>query len=441
MKLQAILARDPSFLLSVDRMRSLFNDVYENDKAKVNLLMNAYHVNIIGEIRQNPRFGNLERAKVINAMTQAYSLVESKAQWAVGEWISFLTPDVLKGLADAEAAQQAEAQRMVDKLISQDQDNEQVFSPDSGDTPTIADKPEPVPESIHTRFDFDSFYVNPTLIERENAIYIPCGVGNTDNGFFSHNIKRDILCKHPHANVYALVYNYLTRSTKITDDDIPSYIREIETPYELDYRSIFRLSMILLQLIRHNIITGSYVYVFMPNIDERPLLKHALGLINHYAALFCRLIGIDTVALQAGFAPNGITVSLSSRQGIFIESNNDIISNAREIWYGQKINYRLSNKNRFDLESILREISPFDTFKEGQFSALCSMLGSKKHAVCIMPTGSGKSLIYYIASLLQPLPLFVVAPTEILIEDQIRNLKKFHHMDNVAHLLLTVTAQ
>lgn len=81
MKLQTILARDPSFLLSVDRMRSLFNDVYENDKAKVNLLMNAYHVNIIGEIRQNPRFGNLERAKVVNAMTQAYSLVESKAQW------------------------------------------------------------------------------------------------------------------------------------------------------------------------------------------------------------------------------------------------------------------------------------------------------------------------------------------------------------------------
>ena len=437
MKLQAILARDPSFLLSVDRMRSLFNDVYENDKAKVNLLMNAYHVNIIGEIRQNPRFGNLERAKVVNAMTQAYSLVESKAQWAVGEWISFLTPEVLKGLVDAEASQQAETQRMVDKLISQDRDNEQVLVPDSGDTPFIVETPEPVPESIHTRFDFDSFYVNPTLNERENAIYIPCGVGNTDNGFFIHNIKRDILCKHPHANVYALVYNYLTRSTKITDDDIPSYIREIETPYELDYRSIFRLSMILLQMIRHNRITGTNILVSMPNKDERQHLQYSIGLINHYAALFCRLIGINAVVLQAKLAPNGTTLSLSTRQGIYIENNDDLISNAREIWYGQKINYRLSAKQRPDLEYILREISPFDTFKEGQYSALCSMLGSKKHAVCIMPTGSGKSLIYYLASLLQPLPLFVVAPTEILIEDQIRNLKKFHHMDNVAHLLLT----
>src|SRR5699024_9744611 len=43
-----------------------------------------------------------------------------------------------------------------------------------------------------------------------------------------------------------------------------------------------------------------------------------------------------------------------------------------------------------------------------------------------------------LASLLQPLPMFILAPTEILIEDQIRNLKKFHHMDNVSHLKLTV---
>ena len=42
-----------------------------------------------------------------------------------------------------------------------------------------------------------------------------------------------------------------------------------------------------------------------------------------------------------------------------------------------------------------------------------------------------------IASLLQPLPMFILAPTEILIDDQIRNLKKFHHIYNVSHLKLT----
>ena len=65
------------------------------------------------------------------------------------------------------------------------------------------------------------------------------------------------------------------------------------------------------------------------------------------------------------------------------------------------------------------------------------MLSSSQHSVCIMPTGSGKSLIYYMASLLQPLPIFVVAPTDILIQDQIRNLRELHRIDNVAHLKLT----
>ena len=90
-----------------------------------------------------------------------------------------------------------------------------------------------------------------------------------------------------------------------------------------------------------------------------------------------------------------------------------------------------------DLEYLLGEISPFDTFKEGQFIALKNMLGTNGHSICIMPTGSGKSLIFYFASLLQPLPMFILAPTEILIDDQIRNLKKFHHIYNVSHLKLT----
>lgn len=122
---------------------------------------------------------------------------------------------------------------------------------------------------------------------------------------------------------------------------------------------------------------------------------------------------------------------------MFVRNNSDLVTNARELWYGRKINYRLDKSNLPDLEYILAEISPFGYFKEGQFEALSQMVSAKKHTVCIMPTGSGKSLIYYMVSLLQPLPLFVVAPTDILIQDQIRNLKQFHKIDNVAHLQLT----
>ncbi len=265
---------------------------------------------------------------------------------------------------------------------------------------------------------------------------IPCGVGNTDNGFLILGIKKTLLCNHPSANIYALVYNYFIRSTRISDKDIPRYIQEMDSPYELDYRSIFRMAMIVLELIHHNVVSDNLLKVTVREKEACESLNAAVGMINHYAALFCRLSHLTAEPLKVQFVKNGILLSLDSKEGIHVVNATGSPSIARELWFGQKINYKLNNSNRADLEYLLGEISPFDSFKEGQLDALYNMMAARGHAVCIMPTGSGKSLIYYLASLLQPLPMIVVAPTEILIEDQIRNLWKIHRIDNAAHWLL-----
>lgn len=278
--------------------------------------------------------------------------------------------------------------------------------------------------NLKTKADYDDYYVNPILKESDEYIYIPCGFGQSDNGFFIYGIKKAKVCRHPNSNIYALIYNYLTRSSTITEETVPRYIQDLDTLYELDYRTIYRLSIVLLQLIRHNYTENQVIELNYTGDLES--LKYAVRVINNYAALFCRLIGINSIQLRVKAAKTGIPISLENKsEGIYVIDNLSVISNAREIWYGRRINYHLTKENLPDLEYILKEISYFDAFKEGQFSALCDMLACKKHAVCIMPTGSGKSLIFYIASLLQPLPMFIVSPTDILIEDQIRNLKNF----------------
>lgn len=65
---------------------------------------------------------------------------------------------------------------------------------------------------------------------------------------------------------------------------------------------------------------------------------------------------------------------------------------------------------------------------------MCSILNASGNSVCIMPTGSGKSLVFYMVSFLQPMPVLVIAPTDILISDQIRNLRETHNIDDVSHL-------
>lgn len=124
---------------------------------------------------------------------------------------------------------------------------------------TMDSVPLPIPEILLDFEDTDdeNYYINPCLPKKENGIYIPCGIGNTDHGFFIYGIAKTLMCENPAGNIFALVYQYLTRNTVIRDQDIPAILKTEDTPYQLDYKSIFRLTIILLQMVRHNCVKGN----------------------------------------------------------------------------------------------------------------------------------------------------------------------------------------
>ena len=279
-------------------------------------------------------------------------------------------------------------------------------------------------------------YINPSIPDGNGGIYIPCGIGATDYGFYVHGISPAKFCTHKDADIYALVYNFLIRNTCLNIEDFPQFIQERNQNEFVDLRSVYRLSIVLLLLIRHNRITGNTVCVQVADIQ---ILKDAIAVINTYATAFARLLKKPIRLLTPGNNSKIIPVYLDGKtsSGVSVENNAGVHSPARTIWYGRKLRYHLQAEDLPNVEFFLHAISPFQRFREGQYEALCNMLNAQTHCVCIMPTGAGKSLIYYLASLLQPLPLFVVTPTDILIEDQLRNLKVFHRMDNAAHLVLT----
>jgi superfamily II DNA or RNA helicase/transcriptional regulator with XRE-family HTH domain len=284
------------------------------------------------------------------------------------------------------------------------------------------------------RGEENNYYVNPKLNESKKRIYIPCGLGNSDRGFFIYGIEKKKLCTHQYGDIYALVYNYLVRNSRMAPDELPTILRKIESPYEIDYRPIYRLAIIMLQMIRHNYANSSLELNYNGSASD---FEYARKIIDNYALLFARLLKIQFTPIEIIQSTRGRQISLGEPIGIYALNNNELTTNAREIWYGHKLIYNLKKSDLPDLEYLLKEISSFDTFREGQFEALAGMMSCRKNAVTIMPTGSGKSFIYYMASILQPLPIFVVDPTDILIEDQLRNLYKFHKIDNAAHLKLT----
>lgn len=438
MEWKECIEQNPAILLSEKKVRALLGDVFMNDQLRINLMMNAFSIGIVSEMRNDFPVDAFTMIRWSKKLVADFGVAEDKARWAVDTWANAINPKVLSALAEAEkhaAVEKEEEQRNRDDevrreaeaLLKRQQEEETAREEARRNNPDYR---------LKTKEDYDDYYINPSLKESKDCIYIPCGFGQGDNGFLIHGIKKQDLCQHPDANVFALVYNYLTRSSTITEEDIPQFLQNQDAVYELNYQTIYRLAIVLLQMVHHNCTQSDAVVInYAEDVES---LSYAVRLINNYAELFCRLIGIKPVHLLLKNTKTGIPLSLQKKtSGIYVSENTTIISNARELWYGRKINYHLTKNNLADLEYILKEISEFDGFKEGQFTALCDMLACKKHAVCIMPTGSGKSLIFYLAALLQPLPIFVVSPTDILIQDQIRNLKQFHHIDNVAHLKLT----
>ena len=419
------LIESPNVLLTRQHTKSFLMDFLESDKKQINLLMNAYDSNIISELRSKKFFSEIDKKKWMLKLSDDYSIMEEKAEWAIDFWTSILTIDVVSALEQAEIEQKESEQNVFESIETEMRYNTETIIDDYSE------------KSLMTKSDIDdSYYINPDLEVRKERIYISCGVGNTDFGFFIYGIKRTEMCNSRYGNVFAIVYNYLVRNSNITKGDVPLCIQNHESTYEIDYRTVFRLAIVLLMMIRNNYLNDDTLTINY--IGDKENIKYARALINFYAKKFSELIKCSPVILKIKLSNNKNvpTVNIDGDSGIWIKDNDEFISNAREIWYGSKINYNLNDEDKKNLEYILSEISPYKFFKEGQFEALRDMLSAKNDCVCIMPTGSGKSLIYYLASILQPLPMFVVSPTEILIDDQIRNLRNIHHIDDVAHLKL-----
>lgn len=73
------------------------------------------------------------------------------------------------------------------------------------------------------------------------------------------------------------------------------------------------------------------------------------------------------------------------------------------------------------LEYFLQYVYGYAQFRPGQFAAIRRTL-RKEESIVLLPTGSGKSVIYQLSSMLLPGITVVISPLRALIEDQVNNL-------------------
>lgn len=422
MEIKSFLRNEPEILLEKPRLRGLISDILLNDVSKINLIMKVFDLGLLDSLKKEFPLNNQEKNKFVLKLTRDYSIIHNSAEFAVDYWTRSIDKDIIERLHKYEK-DKSTIKKPIEKVDNHGNSLIEIINDDYYE----------VANSLVTSKDEENYYQNPKIKKMRNVIYIPCGFGNLDFGFFIHGMVETPHCTHENSAIYALIYNFLIRNTIITTKDFPKILKE-ERNIVLDFKRVFKYAMLLLLLIKNNHLKMDKV--FFDDSKDKNEFSGAVKLINHYGAMFGALAKENVQGLKICNQKEMGCLDVSGLKTISFEENKRVVSNARELWIERRINYNLSIKDKPQLETLLAEISGYRSFKEGQLEVLLSMLSCDEHAVCIMPTGSGKSLIYYMIALLQPLPVFVVAPTDTLIKDQLRNLRITHRFDNAAHLKL-----
>lgn len=109
------------------------------------------------------------------------------------------------------------------------------------------------------------------------------------------------------------------------------------------------------------------------------------------------------------------------RSDYFNKNNYFQISTDNEIKYN--LDLSKDSNDLVSLKFLLKNIFGFDNFNDGQLPVIVNSLKGED-TIGLLPTGSGKSLIYQFVALLQPCVTFVVVPIKSLMKDQRDGLDK-----------------
>ena len=265
-----------------------------------------------------------------------------------------------------------------------------------------------------------------------------------DVPFYLRNLSKQNNSKSKYKQFYAVLYNILQRGQLISKSD---YL-DNEHLEKHEYKEIFRLQMLILNLIRNNKLSDIVWKINYINGNLK-LISLAINDIFNYIIKLTNLTDISYLQPKIELKNNEYidddlvvnveygTIDLSNPKNIFyIEDkeiyvlegyvqNNEII--LHNIWIEDDIKYNIKDYHKKDLEWFLNLIFNHKNFREGQYEIIRNSLNGFS-TIGILPTGSGKSIVYQLSVILQPKMAIVIAPTIELIKDQVRTLKIRHNI-------------
>ena len=254
------------------------------------------------------------------------------------------------------------------------------------------------------------------------------------NGFQIHGLtSKKENCQHK--EIFSLIYNFLIRSKKFKKS---TYIKnyEINKGVVLNDITLGTYELYILVLFEYGFFNDTNNEYNVSNIDKIHF-EAAFYDILHTASNLSILCNVDNNLIKKNIRFNKKIKPIDEIAPLSYLSSS-IMRNHSHHWEENSPKYNIDINNHLHitiLEEFLLDFFGFKSFRNGQLESIVKQLNEQKNSLTILPTGQGKSLIFYFVSMLINGPSFIISPTNILIEDQIRNLDELFSIDSVIALI------
>lgn len=263
----------------------------------------------------------------------------------------------------------------------------------------------------------------------KNYIFVNSGVGKQDYGFKIYCKENENELSDFEKSIYATIFNFLQRSN-VAEKNLFLKKYEADAGYNIDFYKVYRYQLLILSLLRYGNYTNNSLILNAEKSEQESIHVACLN-INHYVDMLSQLCGRRGPTIEIVFSDSGIKISLEEKADCYIENVGNRKSNARDFWLTQSLLYSIIDvKHEGVLREFLHDFFGYEYFRPGQLDAIVNTLNMRDRSICIMPTGAGKSIVFYMNALLSVCPTIVISPTSVLAKDQQRNLKELHNIDD-----------
>lgn len=291
-----------------------------------------------------------------------------------------------------------------EEIIKKDADNDELFQ---------------IQKKLNLKICFDSSYID-------------------DIAYSFRNVSLKNNCKSKYKQFYAVINNLLQRGKIIKPSN---FIQKMNLESD-ELKELIRVELMILTLLKNGRLGDSIWRINYINGNKK-IVDIAANDIIQYTEKLTKLANVeyqkpnlditnsdynnDELKINVAYNRN---YDLTEKYMFYIEDyENELIDNIKEdkieninYWIEDTIKYKIDENNKNILNYFLENIFGYESFRDGQSEIIAHYLNNN-NTIGILPTGSGKSIVYQLSSLLQPKITIVIAPTKELIKDQCRVLE------------------